>query len=797
MASPSLENLARRLGLSGPLHRRTKDLQVERRSRSRREWLRRPEPLRLAGLVGGYAALTGAAMIWARASYLPPSGRVSMETRIVRTDFAVEDEQSTQKKREIARESTPRVYMADRALFDAIEASLARLPAALRDVQSLDQVAPDIREGFALSPETFFALRRRTESPEAAAAWAAAVRELVDSLKRTPILAAEANQKERLSPVGMIELRTWDMEPQRTHESQALSVSGDKTPGEILRQIRRAGFGPDVAPAVAARLARDIKPTFVFDEGETRRLQDAAAAAVRPEAIAYRTGDVLIRRGDTLTDARRDLLKREREAHEAGAGALARRWLERAGLLLVSCFAAVGMAAYTASFYPRQARRVSRAAGLAGLMALTAWLASWGPASAPDWTPLLATAPTVFLAMALSIAFGRRMAMALAGTQGMLVALGLGAPLGLVLVTLAGVGAAAWRLREVRHRLTIILAGVVTAGAMCAATIAVELADRPFGASFLDETLKDALLSGLGGLLPSFVALGLLPLIERLFQVVTGMTLMELRDPKQPLLRELAQRAPGTYTHSLTVATLAESAADAIGADGLHVYVGALYHDIGKINKPDYFVENSAGANRHEKLSPAMSLLVIVGHVKDGMELASAHSLPRSLRHYIESHHGTTLVEFFYQRAQEQAERIDGQEPQEVGFRYPGPKPQTKEAAILMLCDAVESASRAMGEPTPARIESLVAAISGMRLADGQFDECDLTLKDLHLIEQSIIKSLNSIYHARISYRSTESVTGSRSRPAAQGAALRAAEAKPAQPPPAPDPEPASARWQG
>jgi cyclic-di-AMP phosphodiesterase PgpH len=255
----------------------------------------------------------------------------------------------------------------------------------------------------------------------------------------------------------------------------------------------------------------------------------------------------------------------------------------------------------------------------------------------------------------------------------------------------------------------------------------------------------------------AFLVLGILPSIEKLFDITTGMTLAELRDPKRPLLRQLQQRAPGTYNHSLQMANIAEAAAEAIGADSLLAYVGAMYHDIGKINKPDYFVENqSSGINKHDKLSPAMSLLVIIGHVKNGVELAREYGLPRPIIHFIESHHGTTLVEYFYHAARERAEMNDeGSAVAEIEYRYPGPKPRSKEAAILMLADAVESATRAIAEPTPSRIENLVRKLGQKRLEDGQFDECDLTFKELTLIEDAMINRLLSIHHSRISYPST------------------------------------------
>ncbi len=247
--------------------------------------------------------------------------------------------------------------------------------------------------------------------------------------------------------------------------------------------------------------------------------------------------------------------------------------------------------------------------------------------------------------------------------------------------------------------------------------------------------------------------LGLLPFIESLFGVQTELSLLELGDVAHPLLQELVRRAPGTYNHSINVASIAEAAAESIGAKGLLVRVGAYFHDIGKMLKPGYFVENQGHDNRHESLMPAMSTLIIIAHIKDGADLARQHRLPQAIIDFIEQHHGTTLVEYFYRRASERSESDpDGPVVDESDFRYPGPKPQTKEAAVLMLADAVESASRALAEPTPARIESLVEEISMKRLLDGQFDACGLTLKELATVRESLIKSLTAVYHGRVKY---------------------------------------------
>ena len=277
------------------------------------------------------------------------------------------------------------------------------------------------------------------------------------------------------------------------------------------------------------------------------------------------------------------------------------------------------------------------------------------------------------------------------------------------------------------------------------------LAEQPF----YGVTLPDALWFGLCSLFAAILMSGgLLPCVERVFGVQTDLSLLELADISHPLLQELVRRAPGTYNHSINVASIAEAAAESIGARGLLVRVGAYFHDIGKMLKPGYFVENQGqDASRHDSLVPAMSTLIIIAHIKDGADLARQHHLPDSIIDFIQQHHGTTLVEYFFHRANERCEADpDGGEVEESAFRYPGPKPQTKEAAVLMLSDAVEGASRALVEPTPARIESLVHEIAMKRLLDGQFDQCSLTLQELATVEDSLVKSLTAVYHGRVKY---------------------------------------------
>jgi putative nucleotidyltransferase with HDIG domain len=321
---------------------------------------------------------------------------------------------------------------------------------------------------------------------------------------------------------------------------------------------------------------------------------------------------------------------------------------------------------------------------------------------------------------------------------------------------LAGTSAVAVMLcGTIRSRTKLMGVGLLTGIASALLTLgAGMLGERPLSWLALNDVLSAAWWNLVWGIFAGLIVTGLLPFIERLFGVLTELSLLELGDVAHPLLQELVRRAPGTYNHSINVASLAEAGAEAIGARGLLVRVGAYFHDIGKMLKPGYFAENQGpDASRHDALVPAMSTLIIIAHVKDGADLARKHHLPQPIIDFIEQHHGTTLVEYFYRRASEQSQKDpDAAEVDEEAFRYPGPKPQTKEAGVLMLADAVEGASRTLVEPGPSRIESLVREIAMRKLMDGQFDESGLNLTELRAVQDSLIKSLIAVYHGRVRY---------------------------------------------
>ncbi len=264
------------------------------------------------------------------------------------------------------------------------------------------------------------------------------------------------------------------------------------------------------------------------------------------------------------------------------------------------------------------------------------------------------------------------------------------------------------------------------------------------------EAMTSALWAGVGGMISAILVIGILPFLENGFHITTSFKLLELSNPNQPLLKRLMLEAPGTYHHSILVANMAEAAADAIEGNGLLARVGAYYHDIGKIKRPGHFVENQlGGVNPHNKYTPSLSTLIISSHVKDGYEMAKEANLPDEICNIIKEHHGDTLLAYFFNKAKEQE---PDKEIDEKAFRYEGPKPGSKEGAIILLADSVEAATRAMAEPTKGKIDGLVRKIIRAKLEDDQLDRSDLTLKDLDIIANVFSKMLEGVYHARIEY---------------------------------------------
>jgi hypothetical protein len=316
----------------------------------------------------------------------------------------------------------------------------------------------------------------------------------------------------------------------------------------------------------------------------------------------------------------------------------------------------------------------------------------------------------------------------------------------LIVGSLAGI----YSIRQYKDRAAILKAGMTIGivDVLCLVGIGVL---RQIPLTFAD-VLDQVVLALLSGILAAALASILLPALEAIFKIVTDIRLLELSNLNAPFLRRLSVDAPGTYHHSLMVATLAEVAAESIGANSLLARVGAYYHDMGKMLKPEYFVENQAyGGNKHEDLSPSMSCAIISSHVKDGLQLAREIGLPQRISDMIPQHHGTRLMTYFYQKARESANGKAGGIV-DAEFRYPGPKPRSREAAIIMMADSVEAASRTLSEPTPALIQGMIDRLVDDIVGDNQLDECDITLRDVQRVKESFSKILSGIFHHRIDY---------------------------------------------
>ena len=719
---------------------------------------------------------TGLIAAWAHEQPQITAGRVANKTRTVRVSFRVVDLEQTESAREQARQQATLVFQADEALQAELRTSIESLPRTLANVSTLADIDEGIRSRFRLTAEGLAAVQAQSADGEPTEAYLLKIDRLMDLYERTPVLDAQTWQRISQGLSAQLELRRGSTQVAIVHRDTALNAENTEAHRtRLLSLCAQARIDEALREVVISRLVVGARPTYRLDNAATKLAQDEAAASVEPRVNEWPAGAVIFARGDVLTPAQVELRKAELAAFRDNAS-MWQVWLRRIGIVTASGTVAAGGAMYAVLFCPRLRKKVSRMAWIAGLLAAALAVACVGTAAAPAMLTVTAVMPAVFVAAILVIAYDQRVSLAYSTLLAVLTCIALDQPIGMLGLIMTGVTVAIWQLHDIRARDTLIRMGLYTGAALSVATLLVLTLDRPMVEAVIPQTLWDAFWAGVGGIVVGAIVLFILPLVERTFDITTGMTLIELRDPKQPLLRELQQRAPGTYNHSLNVATIAEAAASAVGADTLLTYAGALYHDIGKMNKPEYFVENQQGGpNKHDKLSPAMSLLVIVGHVKDGMEMAREYGLPKCLQHFIEAHHGTTLVEYFYHRARKQAEGSEqGENPRELEYRYPGPKPKTKEVAILMISDAVESATRTLTEPTPARIDQLVREIANKRLLDGQFDECDLTLTELKAIVEAVSKSLASSYHGRVVYpaevKSAEAKTGEAPpKPAASG----------------------------
>jgi putative nucleotidyltransferase with HDIG domain len=695
-----------------------------------------------------------------------------------RVPFSFVDHDLLTKIREDARETTPRIYQAVPNAWDKLREDLEDLPDRVGG-RSLDEVPQSLVDQFKLADAPPFitaldsaavTMLDQYRDPQRREGFNQAVMAYLQPLKSMVLLDPKQRQEE-LKRQEDLKLSSPRIMTGGTEVKLDDTYAAEPSAALLQKLYEAAAVFPQALQLkIVAFTAHHLQPTEQLDEDATAAAQSRAAQNIDArQSEVYYSANRVIKRPGVLDERDWQLLKAEHQAFLASLsdGTRLKAAIGAAGLVLLLTFM---LGAYLAYYQPRVIKNHARTAALAMLllsMLLLAQLAAIG--TGPIY--LFGVAPTILVAMILAIAYDRRFAMGVAMLEAVLVTAALNQGIGFFLVLLAGIFTCCFMLDEVRTRSKLVEVGGATALVMMVATLAVGMMSldplEPFA-----YIANNCLHAGAAGLGVGFVVLGILPFIEKAFRITTNMTLLELADASQPLLRRLAVEAPGTYNHSLQVATLSEAAADTIGANSLLCRVGSYYHDIGKMNKADYFVENqSDGRNRHINLNPSVSLLIIIGHVKDGVELAREYNLPTSLFPFIQQHHGTTLVEYFYHQACcRRNQQPESPAVSETQYRYPGPRPRSREVAILMLSDAVESACRAMAEPTASRIESLVHELLMKRLLDGQFDECGLTMRELNRIERTLVKTLLGIYHGRIAYPSNAPQEKAPSSPASAAA---------------------------
>ncbi|MDI3270025.1 MAG: HDIG domain-containing protein [Bacillota bacterium] len=494
-------------------------------------------------------------------------------------------------------------------------------------------------------------------------------------------------------------------------------------------------------PRPALSFATDVvnaylRPNVLVDEAKTQAARQEAKDAVKPVVIVK--GQTIVPDGHVITE---EDLERLKDAGLLEGGRGAGVWL---AALLVALLLEVLVALYIYHFQPalwQSLRRLTLLALIVGAILL----AIWAVRGVSGYL-----APVPWAGMMAAILLGPEVALLAVLYEGLAAGLLFDHDVRFAFVGILAGFAAVYSVRRVDQRGAVTRGGVMAALAAMGAILGLELVAGK--EAFLNPLFWRDMALGAGmGLASGILTLGSVPFLENSFGILTNLRLLEFSDPNHPLLRRLLLEAPGTYHHSLMVANLAEAGTEAIGGNALLARVGAYYHDVGKLRRPYFFVDNQfQGINPHENLAPSLSARIIINHVKDGVELAREYHLPEEIIAFIRQHHGTMRVGYFYQKAKEAQEG----EVEEELFRYPGPRPRTKETAVVMLGDGVEASVRSLKDPTPEKMEQQVRRIIKERLEEGQLDEADITLRDLDVLARSFTRILMGMHHQRVPYPS-------------------------------------------
>ncbi len=546
-----------------------------------------------------------------------------------------------------------------------------------------------------------------------------------------------------------------------THDFEDF-LDPELVPGHLAQALEERQTDLDEATRTAAlNAASEITKVNVNTElnrRETRERIEVARASVAPETLLepFRAGHLIAREGEPITRADYDLIQLMRAEEAAQREEVRGNEMVIGGVLYV-LLVLVGVMSFGMRFIRRFDPSFKDLAFMTVTLLVMVLMTRGGlilanvigeNSDAFSAAAVYAAIPFAAGAMLTRVVLNAESGLLFAIVYSLLVALMLPEHPVFASYALVGSVAGTGAVEVVQTRMSLFRGGLIVGFVNVAFSAAMALLSSRF---MTTATLELIALALVGGVLVSILVTALLPVVESTFQYISDFKLLELANPNHPALQNLMLNAPGSYQHSMMVATLSENACKAIGANALLARVGSYYHDIGKAKNPQYFAENQSGRNPHDKLKPHMSALIIKSHVKDGVEMAHSFGLPREIIRFIEEHHGTSLISFFFHKAKE-LEDPEIQEVDEKAFRYPGPKPQTPETAVCMLADGIEAASKAMADKTHARLQGLVQRMINNAFTDGQLDQSDLTLRDLDAIAREFIRILVSIHHQRPEY---------------------------------------------
>jgi len=505
---------------------------------------------------------------------------------------------------------------------------------------------------------------------------------------------------------------------------------------QLIREISEISLDHHDA-LIASEIATSLLlPSLFLNEEDTEKRRQVAIASVDDVIRTIQKGQIIIRKGEVVTSEDIAIL------NALGLKNPRINFSNIIGIIMITAICLLVVFLYLSYFYPDIYENVNKLI-LLGVISIFVVLLAKIASQASGYLMPIASA-----SMLIAISLNPNIAILLTVILSLVIGFIPGGGLNYVLVSVISGIVAVYSIRKATQRSSLTHAGLIIAGVNIIIISALGLINNDGYYLILQNNLWGVL----NGFLAVILTIGILPFLESYFDITTSFKLMELSNPNQPLLKKMILEAPGTYHHSIVVGNLSETAAEEIGGNGLLARVGAIYHDIGKIKRPYFFTENQeAYKNIHDEMEPSLSALVIASHVKEGIELAKKNKLPKDIIDIIAQHHGTNLITYFFHKALKENGSANDAVAEE-NYRYSGPKPQTKEAGIILLADSLEAATRSLTNPTPTRIKTLVKEIIQKNLENGQLEECDLTLKDLDKIGDSFSRILTGMFHSRVEY---------------------------------------------